>query len=72
MSEVIQFRQRNSASDPHPPTVDGLTEHMFEYDKDGSRWGLNVWAKDEADARDRLRMAAEGAFVGICVARIDV
>ncbi len=70
MSDVIQFRQRKP-TDPQPPTVDGLTEHMFEYDKDGSRWGLNVWAKNEAEARERIALAAAGDFVGVCVARID-
>lgn len=71
MGDVIQFRQRKPAADRQPPTIDGMTEHMFEYSKGGSRWGLNVWAKDEADARDRLRLALEGDFLGVCFATID-
>jgi hypothetical protein len=54
-----------------PPTIDGMTKHLFEYDKaregsEGSRWGISVWAENEADARDRLRRAAEGDFLGVC------
>ena len=54
-----------------PPNIDGMTEHLFEYEKerdgyDGKTWGISVWAENEADARDRLRLAAEGSFLGVC------
>jgi len=69
MGDVTQFKPRNSA--PEPPTIDGMAEHLFEYDKvregfDGSRFGISIWAENEADARDRLRRAAEGEFLGVC------
>jgi len=73
MSNVTLFPDRQ----PKPPTIDGMTEHLFEYKKqidgvEGTVWGLSVWAVDEQDARDRLRRASEGDFVGIAYARIPV
>lgn len=64
----------DDANTPDLPTVDGMTEHLFEYSKErdgsaGHMWAISVWAENEADARDRLRRAAEGQFIGICAGR---
>lgn len=73
MTNVTLFPDRR----PKPPTVDGMTEHLFEYQKAtddslGTLWGISVWAIDEQDARDRLRRAAEGNFVGVVYQRVPV
>jgi hypothetical protein len=70
MSDVRPFVRKPRPGE-QPPTIDGMTEHLFEYEKvrdghDGKVWGISVWAENEADARDRLRRASEGAFLGVC------
>lgn len=72
MSKVTDLDSRRPKP-PAPPMIDGETEHLFEYhNAAGVLKGISVWGKDEADARDHLRRAADGAFVGICHAKIPL
>lgn len=82
-TKIVRLADRRSgtsgraddANIPALPIIDGMTEHLFEYTKAreqsiGSRWGISIWAEDEADARDRLRRAAEGEFIGVLYAKV--
>lgn len=74
-SKVSNSGRADDANNPEPPTIEGMTEHLFEYRKvrdgrDGSVWGISVWAEDEVDARDRLRRAADGEFLGVCYGKV--
>jgi hypothetical protein len=62
MSEkVVPIRK-----EPQPPMVDGMTEHLFSYyDAVGVKFSISVWARDEAEARDRFVRASAGNFDGI-------
>lgn len=43
----------------------------FEYERDGHKWLINVFARDEQDARERLFDASFGRCLGVLKATVQ-
>lgn len=44
--------------------------HLFSYRFEGAEWGLEIVAKDEADAKERMKALAWAKYDGVLVATI--
>lgn len=52
--------------------MDGWKEHAFEYDYQGKRWAFDIWARSEAEARERLSRLTFARYVGTIEMTIPV
>lgn len=45
-------------------------EFLFEYGFSGARWGISIFAADEAEAREKIRAVGFAQYKGEVIAKI--
>ena len=51
---------------------DGYDRYLFEYRHDGSEWGIEIVAKSQQDAQERLKAISWARYKGEIAAKIPV
>jgi hypothetical protein len=55
-----------------PSQSHGYSRYLFEYRHDGSEWGIEIVAKSQQDAQERLKAISWARYKGEIAAKIPV
>jgi hypothetical protein len=53
-------------------SMDGYGRYLFEYRHDGSEWGIEIVAKSQQDAQERLKAISWARYKGEIAAKIPI